>query len=225
MSVEPDSPADWPAQSQPDARPLSLFSLWLTIGPEPRETMRRILDVNPTYQVVPLAMMYGITRALIVAARRNLADTMTPLELFGWIVVAGPLVAVVGIYGFSHVIRFYARWFGGQATPRQVRAAMVWGSSPTIWTLPIWLLQITLFGEMIFAAERPPEVLGGGWGAFYSGCEYGKAMLNIGAIYVALKCLGEAFGFSAWRALFAVLLALVTLLLLMIPILAVLPLA
>jgi hypothetical protein len=87
-----------------------------------------------------VAALFGLVQALPVYLKAS-----SPAVL---LLLAGPLLGLVGIYFFSWLLRNFSRWFGGTATLSQVRTALGLGLSP--WTLLFYLmlpLQHTLQSE------------------------------------------------------------------------------
>jgi len=192
---------------------------WTSIWTRPRATIRQIVDTDPKYMVIPLAILGGIVQAFDNASTRNLGDE---LPLGGIIVAAligGPIGGLISLYLAGWLVRVTGGWLSGKADAKKVRAAIAWGQVPAIATLPLIGLQIALFGIEMFT-EFTPE-LDANDQMLYVLLATGvvEMILGIWAIVAVIKCVAEVHEFSAWRSLGAMFLAFLLLLgVLLIPI-------
>jgi hypothetical protein len=193
---------------------------WTSIWFRPRATIRQIVDMDPTYMVLPLAAAAGIGRALGRTSRMPQSDDLPLPVILAILAVVGSLMGLVTVYIAGWLLRWTASWLGGMATSQQTRAAIAWGQIPLIAAIPVLLTLIALFGLHFFDARSPEtewqaqlwpaKIVGGGL----------SIVLSVWSLFTLLKCLAEVHQFSAWRALGASILAcLVSLALVFVPIL------
>lgn len=179
---------EFPAQPNP----------WFTIWTRPRATIQSIVSRDPTYLVIPLAALSGVSHTLDRASTKNLGDSFGLPALFAFSIVMGIISGIVGLYLFGFLLRVTGKWLGGQGSPVNIRAAIAWSSVPIVWALLLWVPELLVFGKDLFTtiapsiADRPMVYLG-----FVS-------LELVAAIWggvVLCKTLGQVQGFSAWRAL------------------------
>ncbi len=77
---------------------------------------------------------------------------------------------------------------------------------PSLATIPIWVLQLSLIGKEMFTAETPALESNPTLALMLLATGIIELVLVIWSIVVLLKCVGEVQQFSAWRALGSVLL-------------------
>jgi len=187
-----------------ESTPYDPINPWNGIWLQPRRTIRTVVEMRPTWGMVPIASAYGIGEILDNASEASLGDR---LPLFGVLLTAialGPLVGLIGLHIYAFIIRFASVWLGGVADFDQVRAAIVWGQVPSI----AGSLTSTVFLLLVFGA-----------GLFRSDAEFSDtrlvATIIAGVVVVASSIwglitmchtLGEVSHFSAWRGLGALLL-------------------
>jgi len=186
---------------------------WLSMWTRPRATIQSIVDTNPEKDVLLLASISGVSRALDKASINNLADT-APVSMVFVAAIGGIVSGIVGLYILGFLLRHSAHWIGGNANAEKTRAAIAWSSVPVAWGMLIWLPQLALFGRELFSASTPrmdatPFVA------------LGLGMLELGvgvwAMILFFKSIGQVNGFSAWRGLASFLIAVA---LVVVPILA-----
>ncbi len=199
---------------------------WLSILIRPRATIRRIIDADPRKFTVGIAFVAGALAALSPASRTLaphlfgihrwtsansliLAASAAPpifgfanmniaaFYLTGYLVgAAGAIISgglnIVTLYLLGALFRWSGAMLGGAADVVQVRAALAWSQAPEIYLM---------IAGMIVAALGL---------AGRSDIRTAAGIVMIWAFVISLKCLGEAHGFSAWRALASVLLGLLT---------------
>lgn len=173
---------------------------WITIWTRPRATIRRIVDVDPRYQVVFLAGLAGALSGLESAWSRP--PTSAAPGIGSWpilvvlSVVIGGILGVIGLYINGVLLKWSGEMLGGSATYGEVRAALAWGQVPAIVAMAAGTISILL------GAGAPLTALAGGSLRGTSlGSTLFNAVLGLWSFVITLKCLGEVHRFSAWRAL------------------------
>ena len=173
-------------------------SIWL----HPRRTIRAIVAENPNQQVTLLSCLSGIAQTLDRAATRDGGEEF-PLA---WVLVAslllGPLFGLIGVRISTFLVHISGRWIGGQASRRNLLAALAWAYVPQVATLPLWLLAIAIFREELFRDVTPrleaSLVLLGIMLAF----GVVQAVAGIWSLVISCNTIAEVQGFrSAWAGL------------------------
>ena len=177
------------------------FSIWI----EPRATIRRIVESDPTRNVLALAAIGPAINSLISQWSAVINGTAHPSVLWPlWVAFSVAIQAALGIlflYIFAAVFRWSGSLLGGTATGVEVRAALAWSQVPAI------VAEIILLFAL-FAGVPMPKMLPGRLPlidpAFYKVMVV-EGVLGIWGFIISLKCIGEVHRFSAWRAFLAIL--------------------
>ncbi|MDO8430958.1 MAG: YIP1 family protein [Candidatus Binatus sp.] len=185
---------------------------FFTIWTEPRATIRRIVDTDPTRHTLALAALAPALATLESQWSKAIGNSgnISALWPIG-VVFAVAAAAVFGIgvlYLNGVVLRWSSGLLGGTATRTEVRAAITWSQVPSIVAGAI-----TIAALLTGAIVPPTAGAGGSLKASPQLIELGllNGILAIWGFVISLKCLGEVNRFSAWRALGAVLIPLVIL--------------
>lgn len=192
------------------------FTMWT----RPRRTMRATLDTDPRRLVIPLAALAGFGNSLDNASGRSLGDGNN-LPVWAIVLLCAVLGGVGGIltvYAGGFLMRWTGRWLGGRASAVEVRSALAWSSVPLIFSLVLWIPELALLGRENFTTPMPTLDANPLLFVPYSLLVLLEVAIGIWSLVVFLKALGEAHGFSAWRALGA---SVIAALLVVVPILAV----
>jgi hypothetical protein len=182
---------------------------FFTIWTEPRETIRRIVDTDPSRYVFALAAIAPVLATLESQWSRALGSSGNVSALWPIMVVfavaAAALFGIGALYLNGVVLRWSSGLLGGTATRAEVRAAIAWSQVPSIVAGAI-----TLAALLTGAIVPPVSGAGGALKASPQLLELGllNGILTFWGFIVSLKCLGEVNRFSAWRALGAVLIPL-----------------
>jgi hypothetical protein len=88
-----------------------------------------------------------------------------------------------------------------------VRTANAWPAVLLVWALPIWIPELALAGRELFMRETPYLDAHPGATLVIAGFAFVEIAIGVWTVVVFLKCLGEAQGFSAWKALGNILIA------------------
>ena len=170
-----------------------------TIWTRPRATIRRIVETDVYYQVTFLAILSGA----LVWLERRWASPSTAAAFPMLVVIAvliGALVGVVELYVNGALLKWAGAALGGVGSYAELRAALAWSRVPVITAVSIGILAILLGtdGPML-GADGELSSSGASVLALH-------AALVLWGFVVMLKCVGEVHRFSAWRALGALLL-------------------
>jgi len=172
------------------------FSIWT----EPRATIRRIVDSDPTRHVLALAAAGPGLTSLLGQWSAVMNGTANPSVLWPlWVAFNVAFQAGLGIiflYINGAILKWSGGLLGGTASRVEMRAALGWSQVPAIVAIIVLLLAL-------FAGVPMPNVLPGG--RLQIDPEFYKVMvvagvLGIWGFFISLKCIGEVHRFSAWRA-------------------------
>jgi hypothetical protein len=176
-------------------------SPFVTIWLHPRNTIRGILDTDASYLVVPLAAAGGALEALSRASEKNAGDVLSLPVILAIALIGGPLGGVLGLYLGGWLLHVTGRWIGGTATKPEIRASIVWGTVPTLWGGLLWIPLLALAGSAMFMSDLEATGLGASTILLVTAIIFVQLGTYLWSIFTALHSLGEAQGFSAWRAL------------------------
>jgi hypothetical protein len=178
---------------------------YFTIWTEPRATIRRIVDTDPTRHVVALAAIGPAINALAGQWSKAMESTANLSVLWPlWVAFNVAFQAVLGVvflYIGAVVLTWSGGLLGGVASRVEMRAAMAWSQIPGI-AAEIVLLVAVLTGVPV------PQAMGGASPhidpAFYK-ILFIEVVLALWGGIVGLYCIAEVHRFSAWRAICATL--------------------
>jgi Yip1 domain len=187
---------------------------WIAIWMSPRETIKKIVNRDPTYQVIMLGGLAGALAMInsLLGAALGFTPTPLPAQLVPYmplLTFASPFLGaafgIAGLYMGAFLFEWSGRALGGAGTSQTVRAAVAWSEVPQI-CLAIVFLAI-LLGTGVWQAIVPsiPDPNGASAAGQFTLTRGVEAIISIWSFVVFLHCLGQVHRFSAWRALGAVL--------------------
>jgi len=125
---------------------------WSTIWFKPGETIRRIVDTNPQYQLPLLMVLGGIGQTLSNA--KGMGEMFPVSTLILICILSGPLSGFLSLYISGFLLHWACKKFGGTATREQVRAVIAWSWAPIVYTLPLWGVKYILFRDELFTMKK-----------------------------------------------------------------------
>ncbi len=178
---------------------------FLTIWTAPRATIRRIVDTDPTRNVVALAATGPAIGALAGQWSKAMQNNANLSVLWPvWVAFSVAIQAALGVV-FLFILAAVFKWsgslIGGVASSVEVRAALAW--SQVIGIVAEIVLLISVLAGIPIPHQTPgtmPQIDP----AFYK-ILFVEGILGFWGFIVSLKCVGEVHRFSAWRALAAML--------------------
>lgn len=133
--------------------------------------------------------------------------------------LAGPIFGVINLYIFTGLIQWTGdKWLGGKGTDKTIKAAIAWSHVPTIEAVTLWVPAILLFGQEYFTGGTAGAGNSLNFSPAYKGLGVVDSVITIWTFIILLKCVGQAQGFSAWKALANLILSALVLIFLLLPI-------
>jgi Yip1 domain len=180
---------------------------FLTIWTRPRQTIRAIVETDPTRHVLILTVLQGIALALMRASTQKLGDHFTFPAVLAMVVGLGSLVGLAALYGVAWILALTGRWLGGRAQPERFRAAIAWSSVPMVASLPPGLMLFAVLGRELFMTRTPTIDAYPALGLLVLGWQGITALLRGWELMLFVRCTEEVQDFSVWRGLGSLLLA------------------
>jgi len=170
-----------------------------TIWMHPRQTIRQILDDDPSLMVTPLICTLGINSALTRAHAENLGDRASVTLILIAAVLIGPLGGLFSIWLWSHLVRWTGSWIGGSADRLMLKTAIAWGNVPFIAGTLLWLPIIAVFGPELFHSEMPQMAAHPFLQSLMQAFVIAETLLYFYSVILLSNTIAEAQGFrSAW---------------------------
>jgi Yip1 domain len=205
------------AQNTTDRVATILDNPWIAIWMSPRETIREIVDRDPTYRVIMLGALAGALTTLnsMLAATLGFTPIPLPASLVPFLPILtfaspflGAAFGILGLYTTALVMDWSGRALGGVGNALTVRAAVAWSGVPQICLSIVTLL--ILLGAGVWQALVPsmpaPNVSVEAAANPFTLTNGVEAIISIWSFILMLLCVGEVHRFSAWRTLSAFLL-------------------
>ncbi|MDA3798584.1 MAG: YIP1 family protein [Kiritimatiellae bacterium] len=127
---------------------------WLSVWVHPKETIAKILSVNPKYGIYPLGVVGGISQAINIAMMSSLGSVFenNPDYLMLLIFVAGSALGIANMYLTAYALYFTGRLFNinGKAKFSELVTVVAWSNIVAIPFVAISALEIVFFGMSIF---------------------------------------------------------------------------
>jgi hypothetical protein len=143
----------------------------------------------------------------------ELAEELDWPMTIGILGLVSAVAGVAGLYLSSWIGRITGGWLGGTATTSQLRQALAWSMVPQIWISPLAPLTLLLFGREWFEDAKPTIDGSGILSLAYGALVAVQFVVGIWTIVINMKAIGEAHGFSAWKAVLSSLIAAVLIIL------------
>jgi Yip1-like protein len=156
--------------------------IWLS----PRETIRSLVNTDPTRGVLVLSWLGGF--AIFLDGMTSKVEEKFPLAAaMVAAVVLGPLLSFALVFVQALLTAVTGRLLGGAAGPRELRAALAWAEAPLLCLFLLWVLRL-------MAAATPWKIL----------VDVAGLLVILWSEALAVALVAEVHDFSLGRALGAV---------------------
>jgi len=196
-------------QQVPPAAPARPLNPWFMMFVRPRQTMRQILDCDPTRLVVVLAMLGGVLTVLDRASIQSMGDRMSVSSILAMAIPVGVIVGLIMLYLGGAIIQWTGSWFGGRASAAEVRTALAWGRMPFYAAGLLWLPYFAFFGGEVFMSEMPSVEAQPWLFLVLINLAVLEVGLGIWGLITLVLAVAEAHRFPAWNSLGSVVLGMV----------------
>jgi hypothetical protein len=182
---------------------------WTGMWVRPRETIRAIIQTNPSYMYPLLCFIYGFPMALQLAQNFSLGDRFHAAGIIAAALILAIILGAVMINIATALFSWTGKWIGGTGTYQQIRAAVAWSNMPSVVNIIFWLINIAAFGTRIFRNDFVETPFVGNELSLIFLTAFVQLVIAIWAFIITLKALSEVQGFSAWKALLNILIPMV----------------
>lgn len=179
---------------------------WLSVWVRPRDTIRSILAQNANQSLWILAFIYGFTSLMNCFQSFPIALHLGIVPMLLISVVLAPFWGYLFFAILSAVVVWVGKLLKGQATFKTARAAYAWSSVPLAGNIPLWLLLVFFYSNILFFGLQDQIIMPKAAMIFFF-ILIGKLIFAIWALVIYLQMLAEVQQFSILRAIFNLILA------------------
>ncbi|WP_129632790.1 YIP1 family protein [Candidatus Oscillochloris fontis] len=113
----------------------------------------------PTPAISLLLLILGGTGMVLTwAALRRIGAEIARWAILALALVAGPVLALVGLLFFGVLLRMAGRSLGGQGNSSRVQAGLALAAAPQVASLILWLMQLILIPVASFGGGTAPRI-------------------------------------------------------------------
>lgn len=190
-----------------------MSKLWFRVLHTPRRVMRDRLDAGSSGEQVLFPLIVGILAT--PSAALSIVPSFPHSALWVWFVCAS--LSVLGYWMYVHAYgigyRWIGSWMGGQGTNKDIQLCLAWTQVPFIYIGLVFLPIHFIFRDVLYPEINVVQLitepvtldtlhgLSQQFSPMYYIIHVSLLVPLIYAYIVSLKLLGEAHGFSAWKAL------------------------
>lgn len=182
---------------------------WLTIWTRPRQTLRKILNTNPSKQLAWLYVIYALPITLYFAQVGSFGVQFPAPLVFLLAFILAFVLGFIGIHIGSAFLFWTGKWLGGVGTFKEVRAAVAWSNVPNLVNCLTWIISGCIFGKALFLASFPYLPITDGQRLYMTGVFIAQLVVAVWSLILFFHTVAEAQGFTLWRAFLSAVLALV----------------
>ncbi|MFD1424530.1 Yip1 family protein [Laceyella tengchongensis] len=192
-----------------------LLQIYKNMWTQPDDVIHEVVEDTKKGHMVLLLVLFGIAFSLDYASNNSVGDRMDLLSILVMAVVAGPLFGLFVWVCLSGILHLCCRWLGGSASFRETRQTWAWASVVYSSKLPVWLLQVLIFGKEMFTDKTPRIDSNGFLLVLVVLLSIVMIIINIWFVFTLIRSLAEVHHLSRSRVIVAMLLPVGLLFLLM----------
>ena len=170
------------------------FSIWT----QPSKTIRYIIEHKPTMYPLLLISISSLGSSFLAFADTGLFTDLSLSSTITLVLFLSLLSGLVG-WGIATVAyTWFGKFLGGTGTSQKMARAIGASTIPAIWTAPIGIIAVFLYGKQLFEAPSGPFGTNMDFGFFFL-----QTWIIIGisifGLIILSKGIGIVHNFSSWR--------------------------
>ncbi len=184
------------------------LSPWRDIWLHPRLVTRDFLhSTDPLRGALLLALIAGVFNMMDRASNNHQGDHLSTFGLILNILISCVLSGLVTYYVGSWLLKVVGRWVGGVGATREMRivSGRIFGMLSLMIGI-LWIPELLIAGRDAFTTATPLLDSSGTRSLLYTVVVGIEVILAVWAFVLILHAIGEIHGFSAWKALLALIL-------------------
>jgi hypothetical protein len=170
------------------------FSIWT----QPSKTIRYIVEHKSVFYPLMLISVSSLGSSFMAFADTGLFANLSLSSTITLILFLSLLSGIAGWGIASFAYTWFGKLLGGTGTPQKMARAIGASTIPAIWTAPIGIIAVSLYGKHLFETPSGPFGTNMDFGFFFL-----QTWIIIGISIFGLIILSKGIGivhdFSAWR--------------------------
>lgn len=170
------------------------FSIWT----HPSKTIRYIVEHKSNKYPLMLISVSSLGSSFMAFADTGLFEDLSLSSTITLVLFLGLLSGIAGWGIASFAYTWFGKLLGGTGTPQKMAHAIGASTIPVIWTAPLGIIAVFLYGKKLFGATSGP---------FGTNMDFGFFLLqtwiiigiSIFGLIILSKGIGIVHDFSAWR--------------------------
>lgn len=180
---------------------------WWSMWVKPKETISKIIALDPSYNFVWLSLIYGFVDSVYLAQKFNLGG-IWPF----WINLIICIACAIPVGAISFCLTaLFVLWTGklvkAKGTFKEIRASVAWSNAVATMSLALIGLLAIVFGNAIFFKSFYNTPFPAPLAYFLIAVLFCETVLAVWRLVIFIKSLAEVQKISGWMALLNVVLA------------------
>ncbi len=125
-------------------------SPWFTMWTKPKETIQKVIDFNPNYQLGFLSLIYGFVSLMGSFQSMSLGYRFNFFLIILIGLVCAPIWGYIVFSVSSFLVFITGKILKGQGSFKQVRASFAWANVPLIANIFLWIVLFLFFQDKVF---------------------------------------------------------------------------
>lgn len=177
------------------------FSIWT----QPSKTIRYIIEQKSTLYPLMLISISSLGTSIMAFADTGFFADLSLSSTITLILLLSLLSGIAGWGIASFAYTWFGKLLGGTGTPKKMAHAIGATTIPAIWTAPIGIIAVSLYGKQLF--EAPSGMFGTNMNfVFFLFQTWIILGISIFGLIILSKGIGIVHDFSAWRGFGTILL-------------------
>ncbi|MGG0668022.1 YIP1 family protein [Sporosarcina koreensis] len=181
---------------------------WTSAWLRPKKTVQFVMEYKTGSFVLLVAAITGIIHFLDQAAGKDLGISWNMAAVLVVSLLAGPVIGVIGLYIASGIYHALSLMLGGLGTFEETRKAFTVSSIIIIIGGLIWIPDLLILGQGNFTTDYDFSSVQFGWSLISLLVNF---TVGVWSLIVLIAAISEVHRFSTWKAVLAVFLPIIIL--------------
>jgi len=177
------------------------FEILTKIWTKPRLVFNYIIRTGYDNHVALFLILQGISRAFSRASSKNMGDSFSLEAILFICITFGGFLGWISLYFYAALVSLTGKWLNGIADTYSTLRVLAYAMTPTIFSLPLFLIKILICGNELFKGNPYVDEIGSSTNIIILGILVCEMLLGIWTLILLVIGISELQRMTIWKSI------------------------
>ena len=171
----------------------------LSIWTQPKKTVQYMIDNKGLGFGVVIMLLAALSSSIMSFSDTGFLEGFSLPEILTIAILSALIISIPAWFITAALYTWIGKLLGGTGNIRNMCLVVAAGAIPSIWLMPLGIIAVAMYGELLFAAPPGDFVFTNMSIGFYFLYNFLLFAIGIYGLVILSKGIGLAHNFSSWR--------------------------